>query len=550
MAPYYGLRGKSLNRAVAFIAGMGFLLFGYDQGVMGGLLTLESFIQTFPSLDTVHTTGTVKSHNSTILGVSIAIYEIGCMIGALSCLYVGEKFGRRKTILLGSTIMIIGAALQCSAFSLGQLVAGRVVTGLGNGFITATVPTWQSECAKAKDRGYLVMIEGALITGGICVSYWIDFAFYWLGTNSASWRAPIAFQILFALVIIAFILPLPESPRWLIKKGRIEEAADVFAALDDLEPSNPIVQAQIEEIRATLPLVEGAGLRDIFGKQDKEQNFWRVSLGFWNQVMQQITGINLITYYAATIYETSIGLSPLNSKILAAANGTEYFLASFIAVYTIESFGRRKLMLFGAFGQAVTMALLTITTWLATKPDALPHGGKDNSKAGIVAAILLFVFNSFFAIGWLGMTWLYPAEINSLRVRTPANGISTAGNWIFNFMVVLITPVAFDSIGYYTYTVFAAINLMMCPVVYFFYPETAGRSLEEIDDIFAAADPKKPWSVVKVAAELPFRPKAEEAIHGGAVDPEAAYALRQRFGGKRENDEHVENSNQTSQEKH
>ncbi|KAL8278128.1 hypothetical protein RQP46_009452 [Phenoliferia psychrophenolica] len=406
---------------------MGFLLFGYDQGVMGGLLTLPSFVDTFPRIDTINTTGELK----------------------------------------------------CTAFSLGQLIAGRIVTGVGNGFITATVPTWQSECAK-----------------------WIDFGFYFTA-GSTSWRVSIALQVIFAIFIMVFVLPLPESPRWLIKKGRIEEAAVVFAALDDVEVDDPQIAVQIDEIRATLSLVESGGLRDIFGPQDKER------------MGQQITGINLITYYA----------------------GTEYFIASFIAVYTIEKLGRRKLMLFGAVGQAGTMALLAVTTYLAAKTDALPHPGKDNAAAGIVAAILLFVFNTFFAIGWLGMTWLYPSEINSLRVRTPATGISTAGNWIFNFLVVLVTPIAFDTIGYYTYAVFAVINAIMVPAVYFFLPETAGRSLEEIDDIFEKADPKRPWSVVKVADELPFR-----ATFDSKMDPEAAYALRQRFGKKDsiEKPEHIE----------
>lgn len=137
-----------------------------------------------------------------------------------------------------------------------------------------------------------------------------------------------------------------------------------------------------------------------------------------------------ITYYAATIYETSIGLSPLNSKILAACNGTEYFAASWVAVYFIERLGRRKLMLFGAIGQSITMALLTVTTYLAAKPEALPFGGFSNTHAGLAAAVLLFVFNTFFAIGWLGSAWLYPAEITNLRVRGPSCGISTGGNWV------------------------------------------------------------------------------------------------------------------------
>ena len=131
---------------------------------------------------------------------------------------------------------------------------------------------------------------------------------------------------------------------------------------------------------------------------------------------------------------------------------------------------------------------------------------KDSTQSGIAAAVFLFVFNSFFAVGWLGMTWLYPAEITPLDIRAPANAIATTANWIFNFMVVMVTPVAFASIGYKTYIVFAVINAFIVPCVYFFYPETAYRSLEEMDEIFHQV---KGWrgafDVVRVARETPRR---------------------------------------------
>lgn len=195
----------------------------------------------------------------------------------------------------------------------------------------------------------------------------------------------------------------------------------------------------------------------------EDRHFHRVVLAYVNQVFQQISGINLITYYAATIYQNEIGLTPFISRILAACNGTEYFLASWIAVFIIEKVGRRKLMLFGAAGMSASMIILAVMTKI---------GG---TAPGIIAAAFLFIFNTFFAIGWLGMTWLYPAEIVPLRIRAPANAVSTSANWAFNFMVVMITPVSFSSIGYKTYIIFAVINAFIFPVVYFFYPETAYR---------------------------------------------------------------------------
>ncbi|KAH8812863.1 sugar transporter family protein [Xylogone sp. PMI_703] len=489
---YFGLRGKPLGLAIAILAGLDFLLFGYDQGVMGGLLTLPSFIKTFPEIDVVNTQGLSHSqvdHRSTIQGISVASYNVGCFLGAIGTIWLGDMLGRRKMIFIGSSIMVVGAALQCSAFSLPHFIVGRIITGIGNGMNTSTVPTWQSETSKSHQRGKLVMIEGAMITGGICLSYWLDFGFSFLH-SSISWRFPIAFQIVFALVMLAFILELPESPRWLILKGHEEEAMSVLSALRDLPADDEYIHSEFAAIKDTVIESSKYTFRDLF-TMGPDRHFHRVLLGYVNQVFQQISGINLITYYAATIYEQQVGLSPLVSRLLAAANGTEYFIASFIAVYTIEKFGRRNLMLFGAAGMTLSMAILAIMNRY------------PGTATGIVSAAFLFIFNSFFAVGWLGMTWLYPAEIVPLGIRAPANALSTSANWAFNFMVVMITPVSFSSIGYKTYVIFAVINAFIIPVVYFFYPETAYRSLEEMDAIFHKT--KNWFSVVSIARNEPRR---------------------------------------------
>jgi MFS family permease len=192
---------------------------------MGGLLTLESFVKTFPEINTL--VDPANNYVTTIQGITVASYNIGCFIGAIVTMFIGDILGRRRMIFLGSTIVVIGAILQTSAFSLGHLIAGRVITGFGNGMNTSTVPTWASETSKSHKRGKMVMIEGAMISGGIAIAYWIDFAFSWLEPSTVSWRFPIAFQMVFALPLLAFIMELPESPRWLLLKGKEEEAISV-----------------------------------------------------------------------------------------------------------------------------------------------------------------------------------------------------------------------------------------------------------------------------------------------------------------------------------
>ncbi|KAL2258478.1 hypothetical protein VTK26DRAFT_8201 [Humicola hyalothermophila] len=525
MKKFLGLRGQALNLAVGTIAGCDFLLFGYDQGVMGGILTLKIFLDQFPMInpDAEGISSQESSNRANYQGIAIASYNLGCFLGALITIFISNPLGRKRVIMLGTTVMIVGAILQASSTTLEQFIVGRIITGLGNGGNTSTVPTWQSETSKAHKRGKMVMIEGALITCGIMISYWIDLGFSF-APGSVAWRFPLAFQIFFCIIILIFIPFLPESPRWLILRGRDDEAKEVIAALEDKDVGDKVVETEFVAIKETVLEMSKGTFRDLF-TMDKNRNLHRVVLAYLNQVFQQISGINLITYYAAVIYK-GLGLSDFLSRLLAALNGTEYFIASFPAIWLVERVGRRNLMLFGTVGQAATMAVLAGVN------------SRDETRYQITGIVFLFVFNTFFAIGWLGMSWLYPAEIVPLRIRAPANALSTSANWIFNFLVVMITPVAFNNIGYQTYIIFAVINAFMTPVIYLFYPETAYRSLEEMDNIFhkVGAGWKGVFTVVRQARVEPrwygkngelLVDYAETQLHKDTVAAEQG-GLRQR----------------------
>lgn len=528
---YLGTSGPRLSFLIATAAGVGFVLFGYDQGVMGSLLTLPSFLQKFPDMN-----GQVHSE---IQGGVIGIYEIGCFLGAISCILWGNTLGRRAMIWIGSVFMTVGAVLQVIGVHISLLWVGRIIAGIGNGQHTSTIPMWQSECSAPHIRGMLIMIEGMLIAFGIMLSYWVDFALFFADNSeehhplkdgfkaatsldSVSWRFPLAFQIVLILPTF-FTIWLPESPRWLMLVGREQEARKVLSALNEKSTEDPNVDTIITEIKSSLEIAnKSSKVSDLF-KQGKSHNFHRTALAFVIQMFQQISGINLITYYAGTIFQNNIGLKDIVARILAACNGTEYFMASIIAIFTVERFGRRKLMIFGAIGMCFTMAVLTgLLSQAALKYDMVPldeelctkgvevycklvPGEAKNKGYAYGAAVMLFVFNTFFAIGWLGMTWLYPAECTPLTIRAQANGISTSANWLFNFMVVMVTPVAFSNIRNYTYLIFCAINFLMAFATWWIFPETAGRSLEEMDEIFACSSAWNPHDVVRHEKSYPRR---------------------------------------------
>ncbi|KAG1852342.1 general substrate transporter [Suillus tomentosus] len=465
------LRGHKLTAAVAFVAGTGFTLFGYDQGVMSSLLTGNQFEGSFPEVIVEPS----HPNHATLQSFIIAIYEVGCLFGALSNLWVGDKLGRRKTIVVGGSIMIVGAILQTTAFSFAQLIFARIFTGYGNGLITSTVPTYHAELSPSAKRGRMIMMEGTLIVVGVTIAYLVDLALFFVNWSSAQWRVPIALQLVFEIIMVTCIGFLPESPRWLVKRGRNAEAMAVISAMEDKPLSDPEVQRTYYGIREAVAVEASSqgSLRELT-TGGPSQNFRRTVIAVVYMMMQQLTGINLVTFYATIVFQR-LGLSEVNARITSVANGAEYILASIAAYYTIDYVGRRHLMLFGAIGQSIVMLLLAILGYI------------NNTPAQIVSVVLIFGFNTFFAFGWLGVAWLYCAEIAGLRTRAPTNALSTASNWTFNFVVVMVVGPAFNNISWRTYIVFAALNAITVPVVYFFFPETGGRSLEDLDVVFALA---------------------------------------------------------------
>lgn len=219
-----GLSGRSLSLMVSVVATNGFLLFGYDQGVMSGIISATQFADTIPEV----------RDNSTWQGFVTAIYEIGCLFGAMFQLAYGDRIGRRRAIILGGVIMILGVVIQISAIkgagATAQFIVGRTITGIGNGINTSTIPTYQAECSRTTNRGLLICIEGGIIAFGTVIAYWLDFGCSF-GSADLTWRFPIAFQVVFGLFLSTMMVFLPESPRWLLTRDRHEEATTVLAAL-------------------------------------------------------------------------------------------------------------------------------------------------------------------------------------------------------------------------------------------------------------------------------------------------------------------------------
>lgn len=295
--PYFGLKGGWLTFWITVACATDMTLFGYDQGVFGGVIVTPDFLK-------VH--NLEGEANTSLVGTVTAIYDIGCFVGAVAACWIGEILGRKKTVLLGTTVMGVGAILQISSFSVGQMIAGRIIAGIGNGLNTATAPVWQTETSQVKWRGKLVVIELIMNIAGFSLSNWMTYGFSYAG-GPISWRFPLAFQFFFIIILYMTVPWLPESPRWLIAHEYEDEAFQILADLEDKDSNDPFILTQHKEIVYTVQYErENAPrwldlLKGKTGDKGGTCTMRRLILGAGTQFMQQFAGINVTSYYLPTV---------------------------------------------------------------------------------------------------------------------------------------------------------------------------------------------------------------------------------------------------------
>ncbi|KAJ5279832.1 hypothetical protein N7478_005204 [Penicillium angulare] len=491
MARFWGLRGSKLHMAIWMEACFGVMIFGYNQSSAGGVLSDATFNLQFPRMDTLSTTGSLQRYNSRIQGTVVALYTLFGVFGALGCTFLGDILGRRKTIFVASVVQAVGAILQCSSFAFAQFIVGRILLGLGTGGIIATVSVWQSEVSKAECRGEHVSAFGIFCGSGIALALWIAFGMSYTQPSSVSWRFTLAFTIFLSFLVCISIFSLPESPRWLCKMDCWEDAREILGLLYDEDPHGETVNKEVEDIRLSLERASKGSLGAMF-KMGPQRAFHRVVIAAVAQIFLQMSGVNSITYYAPTIYQQQLHFAPTESGILAASSQLVLVIGAVCCTWTVDRFGRRKLMMFSASSMAICFAFIAGLT---------SHPGNPAALKGAVFFLYLYFF--VYVLGFLGIPFLYASEIAPTPLRAATCGLSTAVSWLFNFLVAEVTPAAFDDIGWKYFIVYCCLNAAFVPVIYFFFPETAQRSLEEIDEIFEAST--SIFDTVSVAQKLPKR---------------------------------------------
>ncbi|RLL99967.1 hypothetical protein CFD26_107062 [Aspergillus turcosus] len=481
--------GFTLKAAIWTACGMAFILFGYDQGVFSGIVENEDFL------------ATMHHPNDSLLGIIVSIYNLGCFTGCIINFVIAEWLGRRRAMWFAMIWIIIGASLQTSAHSVAHLMVGRFVTGIGTGIETSTVPMYQAELCEATTRGKLVCSEPLLVGVGIVISYFFDYGMSFVGGQIA-WRLPIACQMIFAFVVIFLVFGLPESPRYCYKEERNDEALQILSDVNGLPKDDPKILAEQEEILEALALEMKHGgykWRNIF-KRDEVATGHRVLLAYGMQFMNQVGGINLVVYFIPTVLNSNVGLSKNLSLIIGGCVQVMFVIGSFFPTFFVDRVGRRGPMMWGSFGLGLCMMMVAIL--LSFKGTAVQH---DTSSAAVT---FFFLYMLIFGASVNCIPWVYVPEILPLHARAKGTAVGISSNWIWNFFVVMITPIIINRLQWKAYLIFMCTNFAFVPLVYFCYPETANLTLEEIDYLFT--NPEK--TAVKISKEL----SKERKKHGHA----------------------------------
>lgn len=456
---------------VVATAALTYGLHGVSNSITNGIITDKTFIEQFPQTDDTNTSGALKSHNSTIQGVTVGMYQIGCALGALACYFLNDKFGRKPTIHILGIFSCIGIILQTTSYSLIQMIIGRIVLGLGIGAGHATFPIYLAESVPSRIRGRAIIICAATGNFGHFYGAVIEIAFYFV-RNSPQWRIPLILEILWAGASAVLPFWCPESPRFLLSKGRYEECVESQSKLSGLPHDHPVV---IEEVNALESALHEAHA-DKDDARPPARRFYRAFLAVFIQIMSSMCGIDVVSFFSTQTFHNQLHFSRLISRILTMGLQACQWLFSTLAIFAIDSMGRRPLLLYCAALMVIAMGgLYGLSGASATAPM-------------LKSAILFYFFTMCaYPVGYHLIPSMYVAELSPGNTRDQISAITGCLHFLFDFLVTLITPVALTSIGSSYYLVYMSTNILTFAVIYLCFPETKGLELETIDESFELA---------------------------------------------------------------
>jgi sugar porter (SP) family MFS transporter len=502
-------------------ATFGGIFFGYDSGYINGVSGSNLFIT---AVEGEGHTALSSSHQSLIVSILSAGTFFGefhscsdvchalttTRAGALMAGDLADWFGRRTTIIVGCFTYIAGVIVQTATTvnnthqALGLIVAGRLIAGFGVGHVSATIIMYMSEICPRKVRGALVSGYQFCITIGLLLASVVVYATQSRG-DTGQYRIPIAIQFAWGLILAIGLFLLPESPRYFVKRGKFEDARRSLAILRGQPENSEFVEAELAEIVANAEYEGKVIPSDSYFSSwancfsgsvwESKSNLRRTILGTSLQMMQQWTGVNFIFYYSTPFLKSTNAIS--NTFLISLIFTLINVLSTPVSFWTIERFGRRPLLIWGAFGMLVCQFIVgivgdTVGFNHSHTVDGNPVADNVAAVNAQIAFICIYIF--FFASTWGPGAWVVIGEIFPIPIRSRGVGLSTASNWLWNTIIAVITPymVNEDRGDLKSNVFFVWGGLCTCAFVYayFLIPETKGLTLEQVDRMFEETTPR------------------------------------------------------------
>ncbi|WP_315074843.1 sugar porter family MFS transporter [uncultured Clostridium sp.] len=450
------MKMKVGNSIIYVFGALSGLLFGYDTGVISGAIL---FIQNQMHLDSWQQGWVVSS---VLLGAILGSAIIGPM---------SDKYGRKKLILLSSIIFLLGALGSAFSPEFWTLILSRIVLGIAVGASSALIPTYLAELSPAEKRGSVSSLFQLMVMTGILLAYVTNYTF---SNLYSGWRLMLGFAAIPAAILFFGAIILPESPRFLVKDKRFDEAQSVLSQMNGYNEN--AVKNELAEIKKQAEIKSG-GIKELFGE------FVRPALviGFGLAIFQQIMGCNTVLYYAPTIF-TNVGFGVEAALLAHIGIGVFDVIVTIIAVMIMDKIDRKKMLIYGAIGMGLSLMVMSLSMKFSN----------GSFTASIICVVALTVYIAFFSATWGPVMWVMIGEVFPLNIRGLGNSFSSVINWTANMMVSLTFPTLLNYFG--TGSLFIGYGVVCFISIWFVYSkvfETRNRSLEEIEATLRARSGKK-----------------------------------------------------------
>lgn len=437
---------KPSSFGFAFVAALGGFLFGFDTAVISGV---EKSIQQLWSLDDFW-------H-----GFTVASALIGTVIGSMVAGNPAEKYGRKRVLQAIGLLYLVTSLVTAFTPSWIPFIVFRFLGGVGVGASSVVGPMYISEIAPAHSRGRMVALFQFNIVSGILIAFISNYLLSGIGEDA--WRWMLGVQAIPSLFFFVMVFFVPESPRWLIKQSRKEEAKDVLHKIGE-----PEVEKTFGLITQSLKIEEGSSSENLFTKAYRKPILYAVVLAMFNQ----LAGINAIMYYAPRIFEMT-GLSKDTALLQSVSIGLTNMIFTLLAISVIDKFGRKKLLIIGSFGMIASLGLVARTFY-------------TQDFGGYSVMIYLIGFIAFFAFSQGAVIWVFISEIFPNTVRAKGQALGSSTHWVMAAIISWTFPILAESSelgGAYAFTLFSVMMALQLIFVWKVLPETKGKSLEQIQTL-------------------------------------------------------------------